>query len=324
MSDPQNPSNNDEAQYRIGAVCRLTGISQHVLRVWEKRYQVVTPERSKSQRRLYRESDIERLTLLKTLVDRGQAIGSIAKLDSAELERRQQQSDDLPLATSTGIKPSLALFGEYLLAHKESCAKSEIFELCGHFKEVADFTAQRPSTRLDVAVIEWPSLHLDSAFEATRLANRLNARHLILIYDFAPSAALQRLQSDRITALRSPLDIAALEAVVAWRFGFIRSQDESPANISGMIPSREYNDRQLAYLAAQSSAIACECPMHLAQLITSLVRFEMYSAECESLNSDDAALHSYLHDTTARARQMMERALVHVVELENLSPVPDS
>ena len=64
--------------------------------------------------------------------------------------------------------------------------------------------------------------------------------------------------------------------------------------------------------------------MHLAQLITSLVRFEMYSAECENRNAEDAALHSYLHNTTSRARSMMERALARVVELENLSTLPDS
>ena len=64
--------------------------------------------------------------------------------------------------------------------------------------------------------------------------------------------------------------------------------------------------------------------MHLAQLITSLVRFEIYSAECESRNEEDADLHSYLHKTTSRARSMMERALARVVELENLSTLPES
>jgi len=324
MPDHQNSSNREEAKYRIGAVCRLTGLSQHVLRVWEKRYQVVTPGRSESQRRLYRESDIHRLTLLKTLVDRGQAIGSIADLDTAELEHRLQQSADTLRLTSASEKPGLALFGESFAANSEACAASEIFTLCGHFDQIADFSAQNPSTRLDVAVVEWPSLHPDSAIEATRLANRLNARHLILVYDYAPRAALQRLQSDRITALRSPLDIAALEAVVAWRFGFTPLQDESSDYIGGITPSREFNDLQLAYLATQSPAIACECPMHLAQLITSLVRFEMYSAECESRNSEDAALHNYLYKTTSRARHLMERALARVVELENLSPLPNS
>ena len=320
---PVSPAS-DEPRYRIGAVCRLTGLSQHVLRVWEKRYGVVEPVRSENQRRLYRESDINRLSLLKALVDRGQAIGSIADLDNAELERRIQQSAPAMNLTGAAEKPDLALFGETLALTSDDCSASEMFSLVGHFDDISEFAAQKTASRLDVAVIEWPSLHPDSAVEAIRLANQLNARHLILVYDYASRAALQRLASDRITALRSPLDIAALEAVVAWRFGLFRPAEESSEIIGGVAPSRQFNDRELAHLAAQSPAIACECPMHLAQLITKLVHFEAYSAECESRNAEDAALHSYLHNATSRARNMMERALARVVELENLSSLPGS
>lgn len=324
MSNSPPSSPNDEAKYRIGAVCRLTGLSQHVLRVWEKRYGVVEPERSETQRRLYRDSDVSRLSLLKALVDRGQAIGSIASLDNAELEQRLQQSTAALQPTRMAEKPGLALFGESLASTREDCAASEIFELVGQFAQVADFSSEESSTRLDVAVIEWPSLHADAAVEVTRLANRLNARHLILVYDFAPRTALQKFANDRITALRSPLDIAALEAVVAWRFGFVAKREPADENPGGIVSSRLFNDRELAYLAAQSPAIACECPMHLAQLISRLVRFEAYSAECESRSTEDAALHAYLHNTTSRARSMMERALARVVEMENLSSMPES
>ena len=149
------------------------------MRVWEKRYRVVMPLRSETGRRLYREGDINRLSLLKALVDRGHAIGSIADLDDDELERRVQQSAGVPRMSGT---------------------------------------AEKPARRVDVAVIEWPGLQPDSVIEITRQADRLNARHLILVYDYAPRAALQRLAHDRVTALRSPLDLVALEAVVAWRF----------------------------------------------------------------------------------------------------------
>ena len=322
MSD--SSASNDEPKYRIGAVCRLTGISQHVLRVWEKRYAVVEPDRSETGRRLYKESDVSRLSLLKVLVDRGQAIGSIADLDNAELERRVQQSAGALQFTGVAEKPALVLLGESLAATRDDCASSETFTLVGHYDDISDFTAERPLKRLDVAVVEWPSLQPETAVEITRHANRLNARHLVLVYDYAPRSALQRLANDRITALRSPLDIAALEAVVAWRFGLVAKPGASTEDAVGVVPSRQFNDRELAYLAAQSPAIACECPMHLAQLISKLVNFEAYSADCESRNDEDAALHSYLHKTTSRARSMMERALTRVVELENLSLPSDS
>jgi len=324
MSDSESSASADEPRYRIGAVCRLTGISQHVLRVWEKRYGVVEPLRSETDRRLYRESDIGRLSLLKALVDRGQAIGSIADLDNETLEHRLQQAEGVLKPCTTAEKPTVVLLGESLVTSTEDCAISETFALAGHYDSLAEYTAGRPLKRLDIAVVEWPSLQVDSAVEITRYANRLNARHLILVYDYAPRAALRRLSNERITALRSPLDISALEAVIAWRFGLVTRQAAASEPAMGVIPSREFNDRELAYLATQNPAIACECPLHLTQLISRLVRFEAYSAECESRNAEDAALHSYLHNTTSRARIMMELALKRVVELENLSMSPDS
>ena len=83
-------------------------------------------------------------------------------------------------------------------------------------------------------------------------------------------------------------------------------------------PERLYDNRQLARAAVTSTAIKCECPHHLADLILSLCHFEAYSARCESLNRDDAALHAYLHVTTAQARSLMEQALQKVVEVEGI------
>jgi hypothetical protein len=83
-------------------------------------------------------------------------------------------------------------------------------------------------------------------------------------------------------------------------------------------PSRRYDEEVLATLASLSSAVKCECPRHLAELITSLAAFERYSMECESRSSRDAALHAYLHTATSHARYMIEEALGHVIEMENI------
>ena len=323
MTDSLSDGPADEPSYRIGAVCRMTGISQHVLRVWEKRYGVVEPLRSETGRRLYREGDINRLSMLKALVDRGHAIGSIADLDDDELERRVQQSAGVLRMGGTAERPTLVLFGESLAAAREDCVSSEIFAFAGQYGDISEFAADKSAGRVDVAVVEWPSLQPDSVIEITRQADRLNARYLILLYDYAPRSALQRLAHDRITALRSPLDLVALEAVVAWRFALAAQHADSSEEL-GVIPSRQFNVRELAHLSGQSSAIGCECPKHLVELISRLAHFEAYSAECESRNADDAALHNYLHNLTSRARGLMERALTRVIEQENLSIRPDS
>ena len=69
----------------IQVVTRRTGISADVLRVWEKRYAVVTPVRSTSGRRLYSDDDIERLRLLVQATHTGRTIGQVAGLPTATL-----------------------------------------------------------------------------------------------------------------------------------------------------------------------------------------------------------------------------------------------
>ena len=72
--------NDETTGYKIGAVARLTGISPDTLRIWERRYDVVTPERTSTGDRLYSSEDITRLQLIKRLVDSGNGIGSVASL----------------------------------------------------------------------------------------------------------------------------------------------------------------------------------------------------------------------------------------------------
>src|SRR5678816_3338738 len=69
----------------IQIVTRRTGVSADVLRVWEKRYAVVTPVRSASGRRLYSDADIERLRLIVQATRTGRTIGQVADLPTSSL-----------------------------------------------------------------------------------------------------------------------------------------------------------------------------------------------------------------------------------------------
>jgi DNA-binding transcriptional MerR regulator/methylmalonyl-CoA mutase cobalamin-binding subunit len=73
------------ARISIGAVARKTGLSSHVLRAWERRYQVVSPKRTAGGLRLYTHDDILRLQLLKRLTDQGHPISQIASLPDGDL-----------------------------------------------------------------------------------------------------------------------------------------------------------------------------------------------------------------------------------------------
>lgn len=74
-----------EAIHPIRIVAQRTGLSLHLIRMWERRYQAVTPERTDSGRRNYSEGDIERLKLLKMAVDQGEAIGQVTRLSNDDL-----------------------------------------------------------------------------------------------------------------------------------------------------------------------------------------------------------------------------------------------
>lgn len=71
--------------FPIGYVSSYTGLSTHVLRAWERRYNAVKPNRSAGGRRLYTEADIDRLSLLKRVVDSGHAISNVARLATTKL-----------------------------------------------------------------------------------------------------------------------------------------------------------------------------------------------------------------------------------------------
>jgi DNA-binding transcriptional MerR regulator/methylmalonyl-CoA mutase cobalamin-binding subunit len=73
-------------KYPIKVVSQMTGLSVFVIRAWEKRYEVVTPSRTETNRRLYSEEDIEKLRLLNEAVQRGHNIGGIANISIQELK----------------------------------------------------------------------------------------------------------------------------------------------------------------------------------------------------------------------------------------------
>ena len=92
--------------YSLGLVSRLTGLSPHVLRAWERRYGAVTPVRTPGGTRRYRESDLSRLRLLRAAVAAGHPIGDVARLDDAALEARAETA-------GAEVRPAL---GEILAA----------------------------------------------------------------------------------------------------------------------------------------------------------------------------------------------------------------
>jgi DNA-binding transcriptional MerR regulator len=99
-NDPDDPS---APTYSLGAVSRLTGLSAHVLRAWERRYGAVVPLRTPGGTRRYRESDVARLRRLRAAVVAGHAISEVANATDEELDRRLGMTPVLPEPALTPI-----------------------------------------------------------------------------------------------------------------------------------------------------------------------------------------------------------------------------
>src|SRR5688572_1248210 len=86
----------------MGLVVKRTGLSPHVIRIWERRYQAVSPARTEGGHRSYLEEDVLRLILLRQLTEAGHKISGIAKLSTPELEAISVRNQISP---NTGSMP---------------------------------------------------------------------------------------------------------------------------------------------------------------------------------------------------------------------------
>ena len=74
-------------RHPIAVVVDRTGISQDVLRIWERRYGAVQPSRGADGRRLYSDQDIDRLNLINQASRAGRSVGNVARLPTEELRQ---------------------------------------------------------------------------------------------------------------------------------------------------------------------------------------------------------------------------------------------
>jgi DNA-binding transcriptional MerR regulator/methylmalonyl-CoA mutase cobalamin-binding subunit len=101
-----------DAQYPIQLVARLTGLSAHVIRIWEQRYRAVEPHRTATKRRLYSQREIDRLNLLRDVTQAGHSIGQVAQLPTDKLRKLVAGSASLqaPAARAHSETPATGAF----------------------------------------------------------------------------------------------------------------------------------------------------------------------------------------------------------------------
>jgi MerR family transcriptional regulator, light-induced transcriptional regulator len=81
-------------RHPMAVAARRTGLSAHVIRVWERRYGAVVPVRSEGGIRLYSDADLRRLDLLRRATEAGRAIGQVAGLSDGALLGIVREDED--------------------------------------------------------------------------------------------------------------------------------------------------------------------------------------------------------------------------------------
>ena len=81
--------------YSIKELEALTGIKAHTIRIWEKRHNIIQPERSSTNIRTYSDEDLKKILNVSILYNKGYKISKIANLSKDEvLEKISEMSDE--------------------------------------------------------------------------------------------------------------------------------------------------------------------------------------------------------------------------------------
>lgn len=102
--------------FNIGVVERETGIGKDTLRVWERRYGFPVPVRDQKEERLYPEEQVERLRLIKRLLDIGMRPAKVVGLSMPELNALMSEAP----RNEPGYTEELLAFLELIKAHQSA------------------------------------------------------------------------------------------------------------------------------------------------------------------------------------------------------------
>jgi DNA-binding transcriptional MerR regulator len=89
------------SSYKIKEIEVLTGIKAHTLRIWEKRYDLLTPSRTDTKIRTYSGDDLKTLLNIAILYESGWKISKIAALSNEEVNALVQKETKVASGSNT-------------------------------------------------------------------------------------------------------------------------------------------------------------------------------------------------------------------------------
>ncbi|WP_313034601.1 MerR family transcriptional regulator, partial [Massilia alkalitolerans] len=195
--------------YRAGTAARMAGLPVETLRVWERRYQISDTQRSTHGQRLYSTEQVERLALLKQLVDQGHGIGLLASLSRQQLESMFEQHN--PGQSSLSAVPiRTVVVGASLPRRLVALGADAIgLDLRVRCATLAELDQQEVGDDAEVLIIEKAELDDTVLPRIEALRGRIPAAILVL-YRFSSGATIRALRNAGCLVARLPADLGEL------------------------------------------------------------------------------------------------------------------
>jgi len=313
--------------HKIGAVSSLSGVPTPTLRIWEARYQCFSPLKTASRHRLYSDDDVLKATLMKRLTEQGHSVSRIAQSSLQELNQLLQQHQGLGTKGSEANRSApfatVAIVGLPLASRVESKKFTEqlgptqlrITDIFGTPEEMLQAHLQEQP---ELLLIQCHSLHAGVQVEIRRLADKSQASHVIVLYSFGQAPVIESLKHWGMIVRREPLPETELSELLLATLRVDLPTIANQGSLHAAIPPRKYDDMALLRVTGISTQVLCECPQHVAELITQLARFEQYSLDCLNKSTEDARIHAQLSAISGTARAMFEDALEMVAQHEGI------
>ncbi len=302
------------AGFKIGTAAKMAGISPNTIRTWMRREYFTPSMETSSGERILSSDDVKRLVQLKSLIELGDSIGRIARLDDDALGARLEELRSSSEAGFSNPIPSLADLRAALVSSRESPRlgnTAHFFWNTRSYQNALELkSASEEGETFSIVLFDFQSRNPREKQDILEFAQTNPATPVVVVFDFMPRSTLQELSKARVHLLRWPINSIMMERYLYSVLPLVGNAPREPEETE--IPARLFTERQLAALAEIQPELDCECPRHLSSLVASLSAFEDYSSQCIVSSPKDHILHQHLHRETAKARHTMERALIRL------------
>ena len=294
-----SPAMDNQDLYRIGTVASLTGISVERLRAWERRYDL-SPAHKAGKTRFYSRSQLDRLKLIKHLIDRGQPISSLASLNTEQLLARIDEDEAPGRQIEVAHRPRVGLIGPNLLTleHQAGQQPRDLrLDVIARWANMDAFMAEQGGVEEpQVVILQNPVLSqqpidlITEVFPNTRI---------VAIYQFASANTVSAIQNDGTPTLKWPVGWSEIEHTAIVELGL-------PGKATSTVP-RRFSDEELIAIAAETED-PTNCVQYLIEAVHQLNGFNLYADDAAHA-ADWAGPYTQLGIEASQARHVLENAL---------------